>query len=634
MSERNKWRALALIVLVCVSALMLVPTIVGVGDKGAEAPEGEEVEPVLPEWYTKVFSKKMVLGLDLQGGIHLQYKVDVDEALRRKALQTAGNIEARLEKDHKLKVDAKPQGGKTADEVTTIDVNFPDAATTDKMDVKFMRDNLQDYEISSIEGNVVNIVMRTEAIALFRESAVDQAIETIERRINAFGVAESSISKRGESELVVQLPGIKEEDFAVAKEKLAQTGQLHFQIVDRSEQREAFYKTVNARAPKLDEWPETLDESLKEHKVATAASSLRSTSRELLEHMVEGQVDDDHVIGFEQIFVNPQDASLQPINNLSAEQEKMLRKMGSEETDISSATVVKGFELYYMYRKAGMSGENVEDASVGYDQFNRPEAYMRFAQVDADNFHEMTKEYTSELMAIMIDEMVYSAPRIKEPIPGGRVRIELGSAGNQALKEANALVAVLKSGALQAPLRKQYDSQVGPTLGSDSVEAGKISIIVGFFLVVIFMGIYYKMAGMVANTALFLNVLFVMAGLTAFGATLTLPGIAGIVLTVGMAVDANVLIFERIREELRVGQSVRRAIDAGYEKAFSAIVDANVTTGIAAVVLYQFGSGPIRGFAVTLGIGIIASMYTALIVTRLVFDRFYGRGEEPTRMSI
>ena len=287
-----------------------------------------------------------------------------------------------------------------------------------------------------------------------------------------------------------------------------------------------------------------------------------------------------------------------------------------------------------MYRKAGMSGENVEDASVGYDQFNRPEAYMRFAQVDADKFHEMTKEYTSELMAIMIDEMVYSAPRIKEPIPGGRVRIELGSAGNQALKEANALVAVLKSGALQAPLRKQYDSQVVPTLGSDSVQAGKISILVGFFLVVIFMAIYYKVAGMVANTALFLNVLFVMAGLTAFGATLTLPGIAGIVLTVGMAVDANVLIFERIREELRVGQSVRRAIDAGYEKAFSAILDANVTTGIAAVVLYQFGSGPIRGFAVTLGIGIIASMYTALIVTRLIFDRLYGRGDEPARMSI
>ena len=237
-------------------------------------------------------------------------------------------------------------------------------------------------------------------------------------------------------------------------------------------------------------------------------------------------------------------------------------------------------------------------------------------------------------MAIMIDEVVYSAPRIKEPIPGGRVRIELGSAGNQALKEANALVAVLKSGALQAPLRKQYDSQVGPTLGADSVEAGKLSMMIGFILVVIFMGIYYKVSGLVADVALFLNVLFVMAGLTMFGATLTLPGIAGIVLTVGMAVDANVLIFERIREEIRLGQSVRAAIDAGYEKAFTAILDANVTTGIAAIVLYQFGSGPIRGFAVTLGIGIVCSMYTALVVTRLIFDKFYGGEGEQKRMSI
>ncbi|MGB0646738.1 MAG: SecD/SecF family protein translocase subunit, partial [Bradymonadia bacterium] len=153
-------------------------------------------------------------------------------------------------------------------------------------------------------------------------------------------------------------------------------------------------------------------------------------------------------------------------------------------------------------------------------------------------------------------------------------------------------------------------------------------------LVIIFMLIYYRGAGLVADIALTLNVLFVLAGLTAFGATLTLPGIAGIVLTVGMAVDANVLIFERVREELRAGRSVRQAIDAGYEKAFSAILDANVTTGLAAIVLYQFGSGPIRGFAVTLGIGIICSMYTALVATRLIFDRVYGRGAEPKQMSI
>lgn len=626
MEKSNQVRALVAITLVIVSFAMLVPTYVGIGEKGNSQ--------TLPEWYTKIFSKKMVLGLDLQGGIHLQYKVDVEEALRRKATQTAGNIEGNLLKERKVTVKATPMTGENIDEITTIDIEFANADDTDKMDTDFVARFMPDYEISSVDGKKVTVVMTDTAIDLFRSSAVDQAIETIERRINAFGVAESTISKRGDSELVIQLPGVKEEDFAAAKEKLAQTGQLHFQIVDRTEKREEFYGKVAKAKPDAASWPEGLDEKLKAHKVATGANWARSTSRELLEHMTKGLVDREHVIGFEQIFVDPSDAELNPINNLSADQEKALRKQKDTEVDLSSAPVVKAYNLYYMFRKAGMSGENVEDASVGYDQFNRPEAYMRFAQVDADKFYEMTKQHTKELMAIMIDEVVYSAPRIKEPIPGGRVRIELGSAGNQALKEANALVAVLKSGALQAPLRKQYDSQVGPTLGADSVEAGKLSMMIGFILVVIFMGIYYKVSGLVADVALFLNVLFVLAGLTMFGATLTLPGIAGIVLTVGMAVDANVLIFERIREEIRLGQSVRAAIDAGYEKAFTAILDANVTTGIAAIVLYQFGSGPIRGFAVTLGIGIVCSMYTALVVTRLIFDKFYGGEGEQKRMSI
>ncbi len=626
MDQSNRLRAVFVVALVVVSILMLVPTYVGVGDKNAS--------DVLPEWYTQVFSKKMVLGLDLQGGIHLQYKVDVEEALRRKATQVAGNIETTLKAERQVIAKATPMEGDEIDQITSVIVNFEKAEDTGKLDTDFVARFLPDYEVSSVDGAKMVLVMTDQAISLFRISAIDQAIETIERRINAFGVAESTISKRGDTELVVQLPGVKEEDFAAAKEKLAQTGQLHFQMVDRTSAREEFYGKVGDAKPDPASWPEGLDESFKSHKVVTGADFARSTSRELLEYMTKGLVDSEHVIGFEQIFVDPNDANLRPINNLTAEQEKMLRKQKTDETQLGSASIVKAYNLYFMFRKAGMSGENVEDASVGYDQFNRPEVYMRFAQVDAEKFYNMTKEYEKELMAIMIDDVVYSAPRIKEPIPGGRVRIELGSAGNQALKEANALVAVLKSGALQAPLRKQYDSQVGPTLGADSVAAGKLSMIIGFVLVVIFMGVYYRVSGLVADVALFLNVLFVLAGLTAFGATLTLPGIAGIVLTVGMAVDANVLIFERIREELRLGKSVRAAIDAGYEKAFSAILDANVTTGIAAIVLYQFGSGPIRGFAVTLGIGIICSMYTALVVTRLIFGRLYGGQGEQSAMSI
>lgn len=642
MAGRNTTRALVLFGLVAISVLMLVPTIADFMSKPGVGPDGQPVpaESVLPEWYTDIFGQKLVLGLDLQGGIHLQYKVDVEQALKRKAIQVAGTIETQLKAEREIEVEATTNAEAVdIDAITTVRVTFPDAGSTDRLDEEFVRKHIPNYEVAGVDGNVVTLVMSDAAIEDFQTGAVEQAIETIERRINAFGVAESTISKRGDTELVVQLPGIKEEDFAAAKGKLSQTGQLRFQIVDRTAAQGQFYQAVAARRPTESNWPADLDATFKIHKVAAGGTLLRSTSRELLEYMVAGQFDDDHLIGYEQIFAKVGDPNLEPVTGLPELQEDQVRRLAGNAVELDKAmgdpdVVVPAYEAWFLYRKAGMSGENVTDASVGYDQFNKPVVQMAFDQVDADKFYEMTKQYTKELMAIMIDEVVYSAPRIKEPIPGGRVQIEMGAAGNQAFKEATALVAVLKSGALQAPLRKLYDTQVGPSLGADSIAAGRTSIIVGFCAVVLFMTIYYRLSGLVANVALLLNVLFMLAGMTAFGATLTLPGIAGIVLTVGMAVDANVLIFERIREELRLGKSVRTAIELGYQKAFSAIFDGNVTTAIAAAVLYQFGTGPIRGFAVTLGIGLISSMYTALIVTRLIYDRTYGRGPEPTRMSI
>lgn len=624
MDRQWKFKVLALVGLILLSGLMLVPTITGA------SAEGEE--PALPEWYTNIFSKRMVLGLDLQGGIHLQYKVDVPDALRRRAGQTAGNIESLLKKEKNLEVRAIPGSGESLDEITTVKVEMPSIEDVEKIDRKFIDAQMPDYEIASVEGRTVTLAMKQQAITDFQRDALEKAIETIERRINAFGVAESTISRRGDSELVVQLPGLTEKEFGAAKKKLAQTGQLRFQIVDRAGQ-PAFFTKVGLRVPKADAWPEELSTKLKKQKTIGTGTAIRSTSREIIAYMAKGQYDSEHIIGFQEVFLDTDQPNLTVVRSLTEEAEKAIRKAAGDRKPGDALTgVVRGFELRYMFSKAGMSGENVEDASVGFDNFNRPVVHMRFSQVDADKFFQMTKKYTNELMAILIDDQVYSAPNIKEPIAGGRVQIEMGAVGKTAFKEASSLVAVLKSGALQAPLRKLYDSQVGATLGADSVQAGKISVATGFALVVLFMFVYYKKAGLVANVALILNLVFVMAGLTAFGATLTLPGIAGVVLTVGMAVDANVLIFERIREELRLGVSVRKAIDAGYEKAFSAIVDANVTTGIAAIVLYQFGSGPIRGFAVTLGIGIICSMYTALVVTRLIFDLMYRA--DAAKMSI
>ncbi|MEZ4474037.1 MAG: protein translocase subunit SecD [bacterium] len=620
MNRQWKFKGLLAVGLLIVAVLMLVPTLVG------PTPKGEE--PKLPGWFTGIFANRLILGLDLQGGIHLQYQVDVPDALRRRATQTAGNLESLLKSERNVEVKATPGSGESLDEITTVAVAFPAAEDTAKLDVEFVAKNLPEYEIGGVDGTTVTLVMKADAITSFQEDAVEKAIDTIERRINAFGVAESTISRRGDNELVVQLPGLTEEEFGEAKKKLAQTGQLRFQIVDRAGAAD-FAQKIGARRPLPDNWPADLDPELKKHKIAVTGGTVRSTSRAILEYMVDGQFDAEHLVGYEEIFADPKDPTLGAINTLSEEQEKILRK---RKTDDLEGDIVRAYEVHYLFSKAGMSGENVEAASVGYDNFNRPVVLMRFSQVDADKFFEMTKKYTKELMAILIDDQVYSAPRIKEPIAGGRVQIEMGAVGRTAFKEASALVAVLKSGALQAPLRKLYDAQVGATLGADSVRAGQLSVAVGFGLVVLFMLVYYKGSGVVANLALILNVVFVMAGLTAFGATLTLPGIAGIVLTIGMAVDANVLIFERVREELRLGVSVRKAIDAGYEKAFSAILDANVTTGIAAVVLYQFGSGPIRGFAVTLGVGIICSLYTALVVTRLVFD--YKYRADAARMSI
>jgi preprotein translocase subunit SecD len=628
MSQQWKWKVLGVLGLTILAALMLVPSFMGGGDKS----KGEESK--LPEWFTKVFSQKIVLGLDLQGGMHLQYKVDIDEALARRTAQLAGNVEAALKTERGVTAHAVPgakRGEGSVEEMTTLKVKLDDASAIDKIDRDFVRRFVPDYEIGKAEGDTVTLTMRDQAIDDFRKDALDKAIETIERRINEFGVAESSVTKRGDDEIVIELPGVKEEDFAQAKEKLGQTGQLRFQIVADQKDTQEFMSKVAAKQPKADAWPADLPADLQKHKVVNLGYTVRSTSRELLEYMAKDAADDDHIVGYEEVFVDPRSPNLDTIQSLSKDQEDALRRRHDFDP---TASVSKGFQLHYLQRKAGMSGEKVVDARVGFDQFNRPEVYMTFDTSDADRFFQMTKEHVHDLMAIMIDDVVYSAPRIDEPIPGGHVRIRLGAVGQSASKEANALVAVLKSGALQAPLRKMYDSQIGPTLGADSIQSGKMALLVAFVLVVGFMAVYYKGAGLVANVALILNVVFMMALLAAFGATLTLPGIGGVALTLGMAVDANVLINERIREELRNGKGVRQSIDLGYEKALSAIVDSNLTTVLAAVVLYEFGSGPIRGFAVTLSIGIICSMFTALVVTRLIFDFLYGRGPAPQKMSI
>lgn len=285
--------------------------------------------------------------------------------------------------------------------------------------------------------------------------------------------------------------------------------------------------------------------------------------------------------------------------------------------------IPEGYELKYLEgepllleRKAVLTGEVITDAFVSFGEYGQPHVSMRFSRSGARLFARITGANIGERLAIVLDDKIHSAPVIRDRITGGEAVIS----GRFTMGETRDLALVLRAGALPAPIEIIENRHIGASLGEDCVRMGVRAVITGLILVVLFMSLYYLLSGLIANFALCLNLVIIMGALAGFGATLTLPGIAGIILIIGISVDANVLIFERIREEIRLGKTTRLAIANGYKKAFLTILDANITTLIAALVLFQFGTGPIRGFALTLTIGIFASMFTALFVTRVIFD--------------
>lgn len=303
-----------------------------------------------------------------------------------------------------------------------------------------------------------------------------------------------------------------------------------------------------------------------------------------------------------------------------------------------AGNIAQGYELkdleaeaesLLLEREAALTGEALTDAFVGFGDFGRPHVGLRFNRRGARKFARVTGGNIGERLAIVLDGKIHSAPVIQDRISGGEAVIT----GDFSMEEAGDLALVLRAGALPAPIQIIENRHIGASLGEDEVRKGVKSAITGLISVALFMAAYYLKSGLIANFALCLNLIIIMGTLALFGATLTLPGIAGIILTIGMAVDANVLIFERIREEMAEGATIRLAIANGYQKAFLTIIDANVTTLIAALILFQFGTGPIRGFALTLTIGILASMLTALLVTRVIFD-LWTMNEKVKRLSI
>jgi len=453
-------------------------------------------------------------------------------------------------------------------------------------------------------SGVIRLTMTGDYIKETKEFAVTQAIETIRERIDAIGVAEPSVTRRGDNGIVVQLPGLKSDDVDRAKGLIGQTAQLEFKMVD-DEGTSAFFSQFQAGLPAGFDLRRISDGNL----------SVTSNDKDKLIEFLESKIDSNHAIGVE----------FNPIY------ENAVEKTGLD-------TEASYWKSYYLFRKVELTGEYIQDARVAMDpQLNKPYVSLTFDSRGAELFGNLSANNVGKRMAIMMGDEVQSAPVFNEAIRGGRAQITLGSMQGpaQMQRDAQDLVIVLRHGALPAPIEMQYQTVVGPTLGADSIKTSLEALGFGALLVIILMSIYYRGSGVISVVALFLNVLFVTAALASLGATLTLPGIAGIILTIGMAVDANVIIYERIREELHLGYSPYDAVRLGFGNALSAVIDGNITTAIAGLVLLQYGTGPIKGFAVTLLIGIGSTLFCAVVITRLIFDTFgAGRSKDVESISI
>ena len=502
----------------------------------------------LPAWVKQVMPNKgITLGLDLQGGIHLVMEVDEDRAVEIAVDRSVVSLQDVL-LDKKIPVESVARTGPTQ-----ITIQFQNGEL--KAQIQKMIDDYPIFSETESAGSANKLVweLREAEGKRIKDSAINQALETIRNRIDQFGVAEPIVLRQGLKQIVVQLPGVKEPKRA--RDLIKETALLEFKMLDEDNQAKF---DLPARIPKDKE-----------------ADVLKQ---------VEGKLPEGDQILFER---------------------GVDKDTGRE------------YRIPYLVKKRVMlTGDVLNDAKVSIGQFNDPYVSITFDGKGGREFERITGDNIKKRMAVVLDNTIYSAPVIQDRITGGHAQIT----GNFSMQEANDLAIVLRAGALPAPLKIIQDLTVGPSLGKDSIEKGVQATLFAGAMVVIFMIVYYRLSGVIADFALMLNLLCLIGALSALNATLTLPGIAGIVLTIGMGVDSNVLIFERIREELRLGKAVRLAVDGGYDKALLTIVDSHVTTLITGVALFLFGTGPIKGFAVTLCLGIGINLFTALIGTKVIFD--------------
>ncbi len=550
-----------------------------------------------------VDEKSLNLGLDLLGGMHVALEVRVDALVRELATDLDETFE------DVLRAASEVSNASTDGDFIQVFVDEFESRDADARLSRYFRNEAAGITRRSTNAEVASY-LQTEA-----SEAVTRAMSIIRDRVDRYGVTEPSIQQQGSRRIIVELPGI--DDPERIRGLLRGTARLEFRLmVDAAE-------NVRSLQRLIDFYESTTDSTEVDAAAADTTFDVNEllsgddggSGNELLDVMqptgqgVElGIVAEEDTAAVNQLLSNP------------AVQDLLPRGVKYMYTSSPIGTTAEGLELYRLLgvrTEIELTGDVITDARVDFEQFtNVPEVSMTMNSEGARTWARVTGANVGKNVAIVLDGVVYSWPNVLQRITGGRSNIT--NLDSQA--EAQDIVTVLKSGALPAPVEIVEESTVGPSLGAASISAGLNSVMFGLLLVALFMILYYRSAGMVADLALILNLVFILGILAGFQATLTLPGIAGIVLTIGMAVDANVLIFERVREEMSTGKTLKAAIDGGYAKALSAIFDANITTFFVGVILYSFGVGPIQGFAVTLMAGILSSMFTAIVFTRIIMD--------------
>ena len=572
---------------------------------------------------------RIKLGLDLQGGMRVVLEVNVLKLLEDMA--------------------------KNKDDVfNQIMQEVRDASRTTEVDlIDLLTKKFQDRQVrmSKYYGTVRET--DSDIVAKLRKetvNAVDRAMEIVRNRVDQYGVSEPSIQKQGARRIIVELPGVSKE--AEVRQLLQGTALLEFKLLIDPEILTKLYESIDktlAGKPVEDSTATdttSLASSKEKSKSADndTTSAATDTSIPLPEEQMKADQDMEKARKEHPFFAlaNPFQRENQGWNGqlYSAETDRAKVSAMLDRPEVrrllppdimflwsaKPAFTTEGkkfFSLYAVRRVAELTGGVITDARATIDpNFNTPIVTMRMNTEGSRDWARITGANVNKRIAIIMDNAVFSAPVVRSKITGGNSQIE----GMESVDEAKLLEIVLKAGALPAPVQIIQQTTVGPSLGEDSIREGIYSSLIAFLLTVAFMIFYYKMGGTMADVALFLNLLFTLAVLAGFKGSLTLPGIAGIILTMAVAVDANVLIYERIREEAVTGKTMTAVIDAGFGKAFTAIFDSNLTTFITGVILYQFGSGPVQGFALTLMIGIVASMFSAIIITRVIFEWMLERG--------